>query len=82
MRRSLSLAPLVVAMVLFGLATGCKDKSSQPATPSFGPDGSLYVLNQQDGSLYIYDSKTLARTDSLAAQVPAPHHLEFSPDHS
>lgn len=44
------------------------------------PAGNLYVLNQRDNTLYIYDTKTMNRIDSIDTRVNMPHFLQFSPD--
>ena len=44
------------------------------------PKGRLYVLNQSDATLYIYDTHTLKRIDSLDTRVKLPHYIEFAPD--
>ena len=44
------------------------------------PAGQLFVLNQGDNSIYVYDSKTLKRIDSIDSRVDKPHYIEFSPD--
>lgn len=65
------------------MLAGCSDDNgpTQPTGKDLGPEGSLYVLNQADGTVYVYNSKTGERMDSLLAEVPAPHHIELSPDH-
>lgn len=74
---------LLVCLSACLLLAGCNDDSgpTQPRGKDLGPAGSLYVLNQTDGTMYVYDSKSGDRIDSLPAQVPAPHHMEWSPDH-
>ncbi len=49
-------------------------------TPAPNPAGRLYVLNQKDSTIFIYDTKTFTRIDSFPAQVAAPHYIRFSPD--
>ena len=44
------------------------------------PAGRLYVLNQHDATLYIYDTHTLTRIDSIDTRVSLPHYIEFAPD--
>ena len=78
-RASLLIGLLVLALV------GCDDDDG-PTTPTNGgtvsiePEGRLYVLNQADTTIYIYDTKTLARVDSFPSVVAEPHFVEFSPD--
>ena len=62
------------------LATCSSDKTITPTPPPVGPDGRLYVLNQSDSTLYVYDTKDLTRVDSMHTQVPNPHYIDFSPD--
>jgi DNA-binding beta-propeller fold protein YncE len=45
-----------------------------------GPEGRLYVLNQKDTTIYIYDTKTMTRIDSFDSPVPEPHFITFSPN--
>ncbi|MDF1545747.1 MAG: Ig-like domain-containing protein, partial [bacterium] len=45
------------------------------------PAGKLYVLNQADTSIYIYDSHTLALIDSFSTPVIEPHFITFSHDY-
>lgn len=74
---------LTAAFMLLGLiGCGSDDKPTDPTPRVIGPEGSIYVLNQTDGTIYVYDSESGARTDSMSAAVPAPHHIEFSPDHT
>jgi DNA-binding beta-propeller fold protein YncE len=40
----------------------------------------LYVINQSDATLYIYDTHTLTRIDSIDTRVSLPHYIEFAPD--
>ncbi len=74
-----------VLMIMLGillLCAGCNDeRPSSPLRPDIGPEGFIYVLNQTDGTIWVFDSKTGAQSDSMGAAVPAPHHIEFSPDH-
>ncbi|MBK7142364.1 MAG: beta-propeller fold lactonase family protein [bacterium] len=72
---------LTLAMIL--VLAGCSSDKPTSLTPRIiGPEGSIYVLNQEDGTIYVYDSETGIRTDSMDAAVPKPHHMEFSPDHT
>lgn len=72
---------LTVFLLLLALVT-CGDKGTDPPPPNTNPEGVLYVLNQNDSTMYIYDSHTLARIDSIRTGVPAnPHHMEFDPQH-
>ncbi len=67
----------VLTLVAF---LSCGDDGN-PVDPFSGnPEGRLYVLNQNDNTLYIYDTKTMARIDSINTVVDKPHYIEFSPD--
>lgn len=69
--------PVVAALTL--MFWGCSDKSPI-RTGADGPDGRLYVLNQGENTLWIYDTKTLARLDTITLDIELPHYIEFSPD--
>jgi YVTN family beta-propeller protein len=69
----------VSVITIVATLTGCNSSSTNPPDPT--PAGSLYVLNQQDSTLYVYDAATLARTDSVHTVIAQPHHMEFSPNH-
>lgn len=56
------------------LATACGDDSS-----SSGTRGTIYVLNQTDGTIFKLNAGTLARTDSLLSGVVQPHFITFDP---
>ncbi len=58
----------------------CNDDGDIVNSVDIGPDGRLYVLNQGDNTLYVYDTKTLTRIDSVDTHVELPHYIEFSPD--
>lgn len=76
--QSLIVAAVAVSTIIASLI-GCHSSSTDPLPPT--PAGSLYVLNQNDSTLYVYDAATLARTDSVHSVVSLPHHMEFSPNH-
>lgn len=74
------IAGLACFATLFLIALiGCSDSTS-PTVVTVGPDGNLYVLNQGDNTLYVYETKTNTRIDSVDTQVNKPHYIEFSPD--
>ncbi len=73
---------LLSFVTLLSLVNCSSDKPTAPPPKVLGPEGSIYVLNQTDGTIYVFDAETGARTDSVSAAVPAPHHMEFSPDHT
>lgn len=68
---------VLCAVVLLACA-GCGDDKG--GSVDLGPAGKLYVLNQRDGTLFIYDTRTLARLDSIDTRVKLPHYVAFSPD--
>lgn len=68
---------LCVGALLF--VAGCDDDKGVDSE-DFGPEGRLYVLNQADRTMYVYDTKTLTRVDSIDTRVGKPHYIEFSPD--
>ena len=79
-RRLLPLAFLA----LFLFVAACEDEdcpvgSGPIVTPN--PEGRLYVPNQADQTIFIYDSKTLQRLDSISTPVVEPHFVQFSPDY-
>jgi YVTN family beta-propeller protein len=66
----------IVALV----PAGCEEL---PTGPDQGSTGRLYVLNQTDATVYVYDLDTndaYTRIDSFPAGVTEPHYIEFSPD--
>jgi len=68
-----------LCMAIGWLTVGCGDDELVNPVPG-GPDGRLYVLNQTDTTLYIYDTRTLTRIDSLHTRVLSPHYIDFAPD--
>ncbi|MEK7775576.1 MAG: beta-propeller fold lactonase family protein [Candidatus Zixiibacteriota bacterium] len=82
MRQTVVISLMITAVALTTLIValgGCNSSSVAPKND--GPTGSLYVLNQNDSTLYVYDAATLTRIDSVHTVVPQPHHMEFSPNH-
>ena len=72
--------PWLAAGLCLLLTVGCGDDTAVGPGNGAGPDGRLYVLNQGDNTMYIYDSKTLNRVDSIDTRVHRPHYIEFAPD--
>ncbi len=72
----------VVLTLALMLAAGCNDSPNGNVnmTPLPNPAGKLYVLNQTDSTIYIFDTKTFTRIDSFPAQVTQPHYICFSHD--
>ncbi len=68
-----------LCMAIGWLTVGCGDDELVNPVPG-GPDGRLYVLNQTDTTIYVYDTRTLTRIDSLHSVVAKPHYIEFAPD--
>lgn len=71
-------AIIATAAVLLTVV-GCA-KKDPVRSGNNGPDGRLYVLNQGDNTLWIFDTRTLARIDSVGLPIDLPHYIEFSPD--
>jgi YVTN family beta-propeller protein len=74
MRNHLALIVLL-AVALLG---GC-DSSTGPVH-RVGPAGKLYVPNQADSTMYIYDTETMSRIDSFHIPIAEPHYIDFSHD--
>lgn len=69
------LAMLAVVSLLF---SGCT--SSDPTSPVDDSSGTLYVLNQADQTIHLYDAGSLSLQTSFTTPVVEPHFVEFSPD--
>ncbi len=76
---------ILFAALLAGLlAFGCDDDDNGP-TGSRGDDnpaGRLYVANQTDNTIYVYDTRTMTRIDSFSSVIETPHFVRISPDGS
>lgn len=73
----------IAKVLIFGLLLvvgGCSDDDNPIESKTTNPDGRLYVLNQGDNTMYVYDTKTMTRVDSVATMVNKPHYIEFSPN--
>jgi len=71
--------PLWAAIVLgILLVAGCETTTGP--VPGTGPDGRLYVPNQADSTMYIYDTRTMTRVDSFDIPIAKPHFVGFSHD--
>ena len=68
---------LVLAAVC--LLAGCEEDPTAPPNPTLGPPGRLYVANQTDSTIYVYNTETLERVDSFPAGIAQPHFIIFSP---
>lgn len=73
----MALAALLVCLAV--VFNACDETTVQPPE-SLGPPGRLYVANQTDSTIYVYDTETLARVDSFPAEINQPHFIKFSPD--
>ncbi len=73
---------LLVFTFLLTLAAifGCGDKGSDNPTPVLGPAGKLYVLNQADATIYVYDTKTMTKIKTVDSHIAKPHYISFTPD--
>ncbi len=83
-KRFLAALFLMVAVAL--VVAGCDDDDDCPTCPPDGetsenPAGRIYVPNQADSTLYVYDSKTLQRVDSVDIPIAEPHFVTFSHDY-
>lgn len=80
MKKLFIILPLIALMIFIS----CDDDGNPTNSNNGNPEGSLYVLNQGDnsasGTLYIYNTKTMTRTDSIDTKIKLPHYIEFSPD--
>jgi DNA-binding beta-propeller fold protein YncE len=68
--------------LLFSLvvAGGCSDKGDDVPVTVTGPAGKLYVLNQADTTIYVYDTKTMERLKTVNTRIAKPHYIVFTPD--
>jgi len=84
-KEDIVLRRLIIGVACTGvlLAAGC-DSSSSTGGGGTGtntnPEGFLYVPNQADSTMYIYDTKTMVRVDSFAIPMDEPHFVTF--DHN
>lgn len=76
MKRLLALSG--ACLIVLGLLSACSDDDS-PTGPTTG-SAKLYVLNQDDQTIYILNAETLQRIDSISTPVVQPHFVEFSHD--
>jgi len=69
-----------VAALIMGsiLLAGCESTTGPGG--DVGPDGRLYVPNQADSTMYVYDTRTMVRVDSFPIPIAEPHMVEFSHD--
>jgi YVTN family beta-propeller protein len=59
---------------------GCHDKGDDPNTAIEGPAGKLYVLNQADNNIFVYDTRTMTKLKTVETHIAKPHYIVFSPD--
>ncbi len=70
---------LVSLLAAATLLSGCD--GNDPSGPAdVAPDGYLYVANQADNTIFVYETPGLMRVDSFPAMVNQPHCLELSHD--
>ncbi len=68
------------SVMMVAALSSCGDNgTSATNSGAQNPAGRLYALNQTDATLYIYDTKTLQRLDSIPTMVDRPHYIQFSP---
>ncbi len=72
---------LLTTLLVMFLINACDD--SNPVKPDIQqhPNGNIYVTNQADTTIYVYDSKTLVRIDSFKTPVIEPHFIQFTHDY-
>ncbi len=75
------LKKLFVTLLVAGLFSVACDDSNPVKNIIAHPDGKIYVTNQADQTIYIFDSKTLVRTDSFITPVIEPHFIQFTHDY-
>lgn len=71
---------LATFIALLALVSGCSDKGNNTTDPVLGPDGKLYVLNQADATIYVYDTETMTKIKTIETQIAKPHYISFTPD--
>lgn len=75
---------LIYSLLILMLGiTGCDDDDNGiNGTPlSNHPEGRLYITNQADQTVYVYDTETLTLIDSFTTNVVEPHFVNFSHDY-
>lgn len=75
MMRQSTIAAILVSLTIFGCSGG---NSVNPNGE--GPAGRLYVLNQGDKTIYIFDTRTMTILDTVDTHIDLPHYIEFSAD--
>lgn len=73
--KRISIFAIGAALILLA----CSDKGSDPLASYTGPKGRLYVLNQADNSIFVYDTETMNKVKTIAAQITKPHYIAFAP---
>ena len=76
----MSVRTVIAGLCAVLLIAGCGDEDGGTGPTGGGVPGKLYVLNQGDNTMYIYDTETLARIDSIDTDVNMPHYIEFAPN--
>ncbi len=80
LRRTNSEWTRLFALAAFVVVAGCTEDPTSSGTPTAGPPGRLYVANQTDSTVYVYNTETLERVDSFPAGIVQPHFIRFSDD--
>lgn len=71
---------LILSLLIVVLALGCSDKGNNDNNPVLGPEGKLYVLNQADATIYVYNTETMEKTKTIDTHIAKPHYIVFTPD--
>ncbi len=73
---------IIRTSVVFVLSLWTLNSCDTQTVTNHGPNpaGRLYVANQGDGTLYIYDTRTMTRIATESTLVAKPHFMQFSPD--
>lgn len=67
---------LIAATVL----VSCSDEGTAPPDTRTGPVGKLYVLNQADNSIFVFDTETMTKLKTIPTEISKPHYIVFAPD--
>lgn len=70
-----------IAVILAILFVACDDDSNPVVVVDKNhPDGRIYITNQADTTVSIYDSKTLSHIKTFTTPVIEPHFIQFTHD--
>ncbi len=70
------IALLIIAIT----STGCSDKGNDMPNAVSGPAGRLYVLNQADTTINVFDTRTMSQVKTINTRIAKPHYIVFTPD--